>query len=316
MKLIFFTFNRTTFSNLAVYLCLILLISSCNIFSSNMGSTIDIQGHRGCRGLMPENTIPAFIHAINLGVNTLELDVVATKEGVIFVSHEPFFSHEISTAPSGEEITKENERAYNIYTMTANEVKSIDVGTKINSRFLLQKKMSVVKPTLREMVTSVESYVKSNNLADILYNIEIKREPQNDEIFHPKMEIFADLVCNELAQLGILDRTTVQCFDIETLKYLHGKYPKIDLVYLVMDTNPFEENLDRLGFLPAVYSPYFKLVTEELVKYGNKKSIKIIPWTVNEEEDINLMLDLNVDGIISDYPDKLIEIEASRKASL
>jgi glycerophosphoryl diester phosphodiesterase len=297
-----------------VYLCSILILSSCNISTSNMDKTIDIQGHRGCRGLMPENTIPAFIHAINLGVNTLELDVVATKYDVVIVSHEPFFNHEISTGLNGHEITKENEKTYNIYDMTIEEVKSFDVGMKAHSRFPLQKKMSAVKPTLREIVSAVESYVKSEGITEILYNIEIKREPQNDGIFHPKMEKFADVVCNELKELGILNRTTVQCFDVETLKYIHNKYPDIDLVYLVMDTNPFEENLNNLGFIPAVYSPYFKLVTNELVEHGNQNSMKIIPWTVNEEEDIKTMLDLKVDGIISDYPDKLIEIVESRKA--
>ncbi len=309
-----FNLKECVFSNMTVYLCSILILTSCNISSSNMGNTIDIQGHRGCRGLMPENTIPAFIHAVNLGVNTLELDVVATKQSVVIVSHEPFFNHEISSDPNGKEINKENEKTFNVYTMTTSEIKSMDVGLKVHPRFPLQKKMSSVKPTLSEMVSAVELHVELNNLPKIRYNIEIKREPQNDEIYHPKMNLFADLVCNELESLGILKRTTVQCFDVETLKYIHNKYPKIDLVYLVMNTNPFIENVNNLGFIPAVYSPYFKLVSNELVKYGNQNVMKIIPWTVNEEEDIMTMLDLKVDGIISDYPDKVIEIVESRKA--
>lgn len=311
-----FNFNKFVFSNLLTYFCSILLLNSCNISSSNMDITIDIQGHRGCRGLMPENTIPAFLHAIDLGVNTLELDVIATKEDMVFVSHEPFFNHEISTANDGREINKENEKTFNIYTMTAEEIKSFDVGLKVHPKFPLQKKMSAVKPTLIEMVSATESYIDLNNLSKIRYNIEIKREPQNDKVFHPKMNHFADLVCNELGDLGILDRTTVQCFDVETLKYIHNKYPNIDLVYLVMDANPFKENVNSLGFIPSVYSPYFTLVTEELVNYGDQNSMKIIPWTVNKEEDINLMLDLMVDGIISDFPDKLIEIVESRKANI
>ncbi len=278
-----------------------------------MYTKIDIQGHRGCRGLMPENTIPAFLHAIDLGVHTLELDVVATKEGVVIVSHEPFFNHEIASGPKGEEITKENEKNYNMYNMSIDEIKSMDVGKKLHPRFPLQKKIGVVKPTLGEMVISVETYVETNNLTGINYNIEIKREPQNDDVFHPKMQMFADLVCEELRSLKILERTTVQCFDVETLKYIHEKYAEIDLVYLVLDTNTFNENISNLGFIPAVYSPHFKLVTPELVEYGNLKQMKIIPWTVNEEEDIHAMINLNVDGIISDYPDKLIEIIESKE---
>jgi glycerophosphoryl diester phosphodiesterase len=279
-----------------------------------MINSIDIQGHRGCRGLMPENTIPAFLHAIDLGVNTLELDVVATKENVVYVSHEPFFNHEISSEPNGKEITIANEKQYNMYNMSMEEIAAIDVGLKPHPRFSVQKKLAAVKPTLASMVQEVEYYIKNNNLSPILYNIEIKREPQNDHIYHPEMSHFADLVCNELKELDILDRTTVQCFDVETLKYIHNQYPDIDLVYLVMDTNPFEMNVNNLGFVPAVYSPYFKLVTPDLISYGKNKGMKIIPWTVNEEEEIISMLDMKVDGIISDYPDRLIEIVESRKS--
>ena len=276
---------------------------------------IDIQGHRGCRGLMPENTLPAFLHAVDLGVHTLELDVVVTKNGEVIVSHEPFFNHEITTEPNGVLVTKGNEKSYNMYNMSIEEIKSFDVGLKVHPRFPFQKKIRVVKPTLCEMVKEVEAYIMSNSLAKINYNIEIKREPQHDGVFHPEMKLFADLVCDELKSLNILDRTTVQCFDVKTLKYLNGKYPKIDLDYLVMDTNPFKENITNLGFIPTVYSPYFKLVTPELVEYGNLNNMKIIIWTVNEEEDIKAMLDLKVDGIISDYPDRLIEIVESRKST-
>ena len=294
------------------FLWIVILSSSCNLSNVEMNHNIDIQGHRGCRGLMPENTIPAFLHAVDLGVNTLELDVVATKEGEIIVSHEPFFNHELATGPSGEEVNTDNEKSYNMYEMLLGQIASIDVGMKPHPRFPLQKKIRVSKPTLREMVGTVEKYVSDNDLPVIFYNIEIKREPQNDGIFHPEMSKFADLVCKELQSLDILDRTTVQCFDVETLQYLHKKFPKIQLVYLVMDTNPFEENVQNLGFVPAVYSPYYKLVSKDLVTYGNTKNMKIIPWTVNAEEDMEAMLDLKVDGIISDYPDKLIEIVESR----
>jgi len=288
------------------------MYQSCNLPSANMENIMDIQGHRGCRGLMPENTIPAFLHAIELGVNTLELDVVATKEGVVFVSHEPFFNHEISTGPNGEEVNKENEKGYNMFNMSIDEIKAMDVGLKPHPRFPLQKRIAVSKPTLKEMVTAVESYVESNSLSKIRYNIEVKYEPQNDGIFHPEMDRFADLVCNELRSLNILERTTVQCFNVETLQYINLKYPNINLVYLVLDTNPFADNVNNLGFIPAVYSPYFKLVTTELVDYANLHKMKIIPWTVNEAEDIESMIDLKVHGIISDYPDKLIEIIESR----
>jgi len=158
------------------------------------------------------------------------------------------------------------------------------------------------------MVKEIEAYVSSKDLNKILYNIEIKREPQNDEVFHPKMERFADLVINELIELDILDRTTVQCFDVATLQYINTKYKEVNLVYLVMDMNGHEKNIYDLGFIPHVYSPYFKLVSKEMVLFAGKNNIKIIPWTVNEKEDMIRMIDLGVDGIISDYPDRLISV--------
>lgn len=295
-------------------LCLTLLMGMGNIFSScqntrpNMNDTIDIQGHRGCRGLYPENTIPAFLHAIDLGVHTLELDVVATNAGDVFVSHEPFFNHEIATHPVTGPIDKNKEKSHNMFGMTKDEIQRYDVGLLDHVRFPSQKKMSVHKPTLQEMVTAVEEYIKSNQKDDILYNIEIKREPQNDDVFHPKMEHFADLVVAELRNLKILDRTTVQCFDVETLQYIHNKYPEISLVYLVMDQNGHEKNIENLGFYPAVYSPYFKLVSKGMINFANEHNIRVIPWTVNEEVDMKKMINLNVHGIISDYPDRLIQV--------
>ena len=116
------------------------------------------------------------------------------------------------------------------------------------------------------------------------------------------------MVCNEIKDLGIAERSTVQCFDIETLQYVHTAYPKFRLVLLIQNMNPFQNNIDDLGFSPWAYSPYYKLVSEDLIKYCKSKGIKVIPWTVNEEKDIILMLEKGVDGIISDYPDRVVEI--------
>lgn len=145
------------------------------------------------------------------------------------------------------------------------------------------------------------------------YNIEIKRKKVHDTIFHPDMKAFADIVCNEIIRCGIMERTTVQCFDIETLQYIRNTRPDVKLVYLIENTNPFQENIQLLGFLPDVYSPYYELVTEELIQYAKENNMKLIPWTVNESEDIERLIDQGVDGIISDYPDKLIEIWMSKQ---
>ena len=288
------------------FLCLAL--PNCNSKSTPMNSEIDIQGHRGCRGLRPENTTVAFKKAIDIGVKTLELDVVVNKYNDVIISHEPFFNHEISTKPNGELISEEEERNYNMYEMSLDEIQSYDVGMKVHPKYAVQKKMKAVKPTLGEMVKAVEDYVEKGNFPLPEYNIEIKRVKDQDDVFHPRMEVFADVVCNEIIKLGIAKRTTVQCFDFETLQYVNTKYPEFRLVLLIMNRTSAEDNIAELGFKPWAYSPYFKLVSHDLVGYGNKEGIKIIPWTVNEETDILNMMNLGVDGIISDYPDRVVEL--------
>lgn len=301
--------NEVGIRGVILCLCLLILMSpSCNLNSSKMKSNIDVQGHRGCRGLRPENTIMAFKKAIDIGVNTLELDVVANYYDDVIVSHEPFFNHEIATGPNGERITKENEKMHNMYSMTMDEIRSYDVGLKSHPRFDSQKKVAVVKPLLSEMVTEIEEYVHKNDYAKPEYNIEIKRVKEHDDVFHPSMEKFADLVCKEVIKLGISERTTIQCFDIETLQYVKKQYPAFRLVLLIMNKQPFQRNIVKLGFKPWAYSPYFKLVSKDLIKYCNEEQIKVIPWTVNEEKDILEMIEIGVDGIISDYPDRVVEL--------
>ena len=279
-----------------------LIICSCKIKTINKNQ-IDIQGHRGCRGLYPENTIPAFLHAMDLGVHTLEFDVVITSDHEVLISHDPYMSHHISTAPNNIEITESTEKEHNIYKLTYNEVKTYDVGLKDFPRFPEQKKIAVHKPILDDLIEYTEK--KDNG---ILYNIEIKRRPENDNVYHPEYKLFADLVIKKVTELGILRRTTIQCFDVETLIYLNKSYPNVRLVYLIENEDSPTDNLKKLGFTPFVYSPYYKLVDAELVKLCKEQKMQLIPWTVNEIVDMKSMIDFNVSGIISDYPDRLTQL--------
>jgi len=287
------------------YVIIIIFLNSINM----TGQTIlDIQGHRGCRGLYPENSLIAFIHAMKLGVTTLEFDVVISKNKDIIVSHEPFMNHEISKQPNGDLILKDDEEKHNIYTLTYDQIKLYDTGTKYFEKFPHQVKIKCHKPRLEDVI--IESTKLNPN---ILYNIEIKRKKKWDKIHHPPFQEFADIVISKLEELKVLDRTTVQCFDVETLQYLHKKYPNVKLVYLIYNENTLTENMKILGFTPHIYSPYFKLIKKEDVSYCRTNAIKLIPWTVNNFEDIRHQIDLGVDGIITDYPDRLIQILKSQK---
>jgi len=270
---------------------------------------LDKQGHRGCRGLYPENTIPGFLKAIDLGVTTLEMDLVITKDKKVILSHEPFFNHEITTLPNGEYVSESNERELNIYEMVYSEVKKYDVGQKAHPRFLQQQKIKANKPLLTEVIDSVEMHAKTNNKQPLFYNIETKIQPQTDNVYHPEPQEFVDLIMAVILEKKIQNRVIVQSFDSRSLQYLHQKYPSIKTALLVeaFDKKSFEKQIEDLGFTPTIYSPAQELVDLNLVQECRSKKIKLIPWTVNDLETIRRFVALGVDGIITDYPNLFFE---------
>lgn len=264
----------------------------------------DVQGHRGARGLKPENTIPAFITALNYGVTTVELDLAVTKDNQLVVSHEPWMSAAICRTPSGDEIDKKNEKKYNLYRMTYAEVAGFDCGSKGNAGFPQQEPVPAAKPLLRDVIVAVEDHIRSFTQYEVDYNIEIKCGPEGDGKFHPGPEEFSDLVYNLLDQYLPMRRVVIQSFDFRVLKYWHKTYPQVRLAALVENTKSTRANLATLGFNPAVYSPYYKLVSKPMVTYLHARKIRVIPWTVNEESDMLTMKAMGTDGFITDYPDR------------
>jgi len=274
----------------------------------------DVQGHRGARGLKPENTIPGFLTALDYGVTTLELDVVITKDKQVVVSHEPWMNFAICTTPEGQPITAKEEKNFNIYQLTYDQVKQFDCGAIGNPRFPEQEKMRSGKPLLSEVIVAAENHIKSYTRYEVDYNIEIKSEKELDGKFQPSPEEFSDLVFSLIDQYLPLDRVVIQSFDFRVLKYFHEKYPQVRLAALVENEKGAEENLKELGFVPSIYSPYFKLLTKEIVKElrgkvvdsTDKQQVKmrVIPWTVNEEKDMLAIKGMGVDGFITDYPNR------------
>lgn len=282
----------------------------CSIFffhHMNAQETLDVQGHRGARGLMPENTIPAFIKALEIGVTTLEMDAVISKDGKVVVSHEPFLSHIICQQPDGQAISKQEEKNFNIYQMTYDEVSRYDCGSLAHPAFAQQQKISVSKPLLSEVIDAAEDYVKQNKLKPVYYNIETKSNPKGDGIYHPEPKEFVDRIMEVVEEKGIKDRLILQSFDVRTLQYAHEAYPDVKLALLVENIRSARSNVKKLGFTPEIYSPYYKLLNEKTLSYARKEGMKVIPWTVNEPGDIKKMISLGVDGIISDYPERVMK---------
>ncbi len=291
---------------LPVLICICALLYACQpTRTTDIMTQTDIQGHRGARGLMPENTIPAFLKALELGVNTLELDVAVSKDKQVVVSHEPWFSHEICLKQDGTPITEEEEKSFNLFQMNYNEIYRYDCGSKPHPRFPEQQKIQVHKPLLSEVIEAAEAYVQQHKLAPVHYNIEIKSSPEGDGLYHPTPELFTDLVMQVVQTKGIFARTNLQSFDVRPLQVAHTKYPNMVLALLVENEDGYKENIARLGFTPPIYSPYYKLVDQALMDWARKEDIKVIPWTVNDPGDAKKLIELGVDGIITDYPDRI-----------
>ncbi|MCS7018969.1 MAG: glycerophosphodiester phosphodiesterase [Cytophagales bacterium] len=264
----------------------------------------DLQGHRGARGLVPENTIPSMLKALDCGVNTLELDVVISKDKKVVVSHEPFLNYKICKNPEGKPITEAEGRSYNLYQMNYDSIARCDCGSMGNPDFPEQQKMTAFKPLLADLIDATEKYAREKGLQPPRYNIETKLEPTTDNIYHPEPQEFMSLVYQVVKEKGIAERTCIQSFDVRTLQALHKMDSNITVALLVAK-NPFYENaIKELGFKPDVYSPYHLLVTSSLIEYGQREGIKIIPWTVNDFDTMQKLAKMGVDGIITDYPNR------------
>ncbi|PWS30853.1 glycerophosphodiester phosphodiesterase family protein [Pedobacter paludis] len=269
----------------------------------------DIQGKAGARGIMPENTIEGMLKAMDLGVTTLEMDAVISKDKQVVLSQEPYFNNEISLMPNGKPISFKDQKKYNIYKMDYDEVKKFDVGSKVHARFPGQMKFKAYKPLLAETIDKVEAYAKEHKLAKPVYSIETKTIKNGDNEFQPEPAEFVDLIMDIVNAKKISKRVIIESFDMRTLQYLHEKYPKIQTSLLIDEKEPFEGYIEKLGFTPTIYSPYSVLVGKGLVDRCHEMGVKIIPWTVNTVKEIKYFMSLGVDGVITDYPNLMGQLK-------
>lgn len=282
------------------------MIVLCGTFSAFGQTKLDLQAHRGGRGLMPENSIQAMLSAVQMGIRTLEMDLVISKDGQVVVSHDTYMAADFMRKPDGSDITKEEAKTLLIYGMDYDLVKSYDGGSKPHAQFPGQKKLKTYKPLFTELIDSVEAYVKKNKLKPVYYSVEIKSSPAGDGTEHPAPEVFVKKVMEVISKKNTGSRTMIQSFDLRPLQVLHASYPKQKLSFLIANKDSFEVNIKNLGFKPYALSPYYTLVTADLVNASHKNEVKVVPWTVNTIQDMKNMESLQVDGIISDFPDLLI----------
>ncbi|MCR5071454.1 MAG: glycerophosphodiester phosphodiesterase [Bacteroidales bacterium] len=266
---------------------------------------IDVQAHRGGAGLMPENTIPAMQHALDLGVNTLEFDLHLSQDGQVVVSHDSYFHPRYSTRPDGTLVQEEDPKEY-LYTMPYDSIARYDVGQRFVERWPGQEKMAVGKPLASDLIDFAEGYAKK----PVNYNIEIKSWPGEGEgTLWPEYHVFCDTCVPLLLSKNLGERLIVQCFDTRALNYMHAKWPELTLSYLTEDYDggDIETLLQNLDFVPQWWSPESSVVTPENVAWCHAHGIGVVPWTVDDPAEMRRLVDCGVEAIISNYPDILIE---------
>ena len=294
----------------------------------------DLQGHRGARGLRPENTLAAFRYALGLGVTTLELDCGVTKDGVVVVSHDSLLNPDITRGPDGQFLAKPGPP---IVDLTYDELRQYDVGrlrpgSDYAAGFPDQQAVDGERiPRLADVFALAQ---RAGNTA-VRFNVETKLDPLRPvETMSPLA--FARALVDVIRGAGMASRTTIQSFDWRTLRLLRELAPEIELVALT-DQQPDEDTIEagkpgkspwlgdldvdnHNGSVPqlvkelgaAVWSPHARDVTPALVIEAHSLGISVIPWTVNDPKDMALAIGAGVDGLISDRPDLLRTVLESK----
>lgn len=268
--------------------------------------TVLIHGHRGFRGLFPENTLAAFKAAADSGITVIEFDVVISADSQVVVSHEPWMLEKTCSMPDGKPVT--NGRKYNLYKMNYTEIARFDCGKRGHADFPKQQKMPAIKPLLKDVIREMENYTKKNGLPEMQYNIEIKCLKPGDKRFHPKPAPFAKLVYDVIKPLRVSKRVFVQSFDLRVLEEMHELDSTLRYGILVMGPASFKNKVKKLGFKPFMYNPNYKQVDKKLLDEAHAAGIEVHPYTVNDTAEMRKLIKLGVDGLITDYPDRAKKI--------
>ena len=273
---------------------------------------VGVEAHRGGMGLYPEETLAAMLNAVKLGVNTLEMDLCVSKDKQVMLSHDRYFHPRYSTRPDGTSVESGDPKTF-LYEMPYGEIVKWDVGMKYNPAWPEKICMPAVKPIAADVIAAVEAYTKETGHYPMHYDIEIKSDPSGEEgeegVNWPEYHEFTDLCMQVLDAAGLGDRLMIQCFDERALNYIHEKYPGHTLAYLVEDyETDFDQYMSLLDFTPEWLSAPHANVDADLVAKAHARGMKVNTWTVDDRDEMRRLIGLGVDAIISNYPDRLLEV--------
>lgn len=263
-----------------------------------MVSATELIGHRGARGLFPENSLPGFIEAIKLGVDGIEMDVVISADGQVVVSHDMYINRDICRKGDQSEISLEEQAELKIYQLTYQQIQTFDCGTVFNPEFPNQVLMPVAKPLLSDVLK--QTYPLKH---DLKYYVEIKSHPQDYDVYQPQPEEVVRRVYDVLEENVPLENIVIISFDHNILRTFHARYPNMNFGVLTMGHEAIDNILDDLGFIPAYYGPRYDEIDQLKIETIHKLKMKVMVWTVDELDNFRHQAKLGVDGVVTDYPD-------------
>jgi glycerophosphoryl diester phosphodiesterase len=302
--------------------------------NSVRADAFDLQGHRGARGLMPENTLAGFVQALKLGVTTLEMDLAVTRDGRLVVSHDSRLNPALTRGPDGKWLGTAGPA---INSLSLEQLNAYDVGrlhpdSEYARGFPEQRAVDGERiPALAQVLVLASQPANKR----VRLSLETKLSPLEPNLA-PSPEEFANILIEQLRGAGAADRVTVQSFDWRTLQHVQKLAPDMKTSYLTAErrwldnvqtgrsgVSPWTAGLDVDDFggsIPRmikhaggdIWSPYFRDLDRAQLDQAKSLGLQVIVWTVNEVPDMHNLMVLGVDGIITDYPDRLREVARQR----
>lgn len=311
------------------FLLATLMLGGCAAGAPGSSRSFDLQAHRGGRGLAPENTLAAFSQAAALGVDTLELDIGLSADGVVVVSHDTRLNPDHTRDAQGRWLPAQGAP---IRSLTLAQLQTYDVG-RLNPATTYGRQFATQQPRDGERIPTLAQLfgrMKEQGATRVRFNIETKIDPtQPDETAAPEPMVRALLA--EIERVGVASRVTVQSFDWRTLALVGRLAPQLPRAYLTsartLRDSRWTAGLAAADFgatprlvkaaageggAPVIWSPAFADLTPEALREAHALGLAVLPWTVNQRADMARLLDWGVDGLITDYPDVLRSVMAER----
>jgi glycerophosphoryl diester phosphodiesterase len=270
-----------------------------NIIVTAQPDSPKIFGHRGCRGILPENSIDGFQKAIDLGVDGIEFDVVVNKDKQVVISHEPYMEQKYCLMPDRSKIKQGKE--LNLFQMTQMEIEKFDCGSLYHPNFPEQKKLKTYKPLLQEVFCKVD-------FSKVVILFEIKSEKKHYGKYQPQPDEFVDIILKEVSNYVHRKNIIFMSFDANIINELQNKAPQYKLVYLTY--SPFKsikDSIKDLTIQPYAIGMYNPTISKREIKIAHELGMVVFAWTVNNYIDFERLKRYGIDGIITDYPGNFIK---------